>query len=92
MILTYEQLMQTNLKGYKYSETSEGYTMTGWGTIDEYYVVLDDDGETCVVAQRDYHKRTRTLTKEQAARKVAKQPSLVWSEEKQMTVNAIEKL
>jgi len=92
MILTYEQLMETNLKGYKYFETYEGYTRTGWGTIDDNYVVIEDDGENCVVAYMHDRGRTKTMPKTTVASKVAKKPFLEWSKEKNMSVNAIEKI
>ena len=92
MILTYEQLKQTNLKGYKFFETYEGYTRTGWGTIDDNYVVVEDDGENCVVADLKERDRTKKLSKTIVAAKIAKMPLLEWSEEKSMTINAIEKI
>lgn len=92
MILTYEQLKQTNLKGYKFFETYEGYTRTGWGTIDDNYVVIEDDGENCVVAYMNDRDRTKCWSKDTVASKIARKPFIEWSNEKNMSVNAIEKI
>lgn len=92
MILTKKQLIETNLKGYKYFEMYEGYTRTGWGTIEDYFIVLEDDGENCVVADLKERDRTKKLSKTIVSAKIAKMPLLEWSEEKSMTINAIEKI
>ena len=90
MILTYEQLMETNLRGYTFCVTTEGYTRSGYGTIDEYYVVLEDDGQDCVIAELDKRSRTMMWTKNRTAANVAKRPLLKWNEETKRNENNVE--
>ena len=90
MTLTFEQLMETNLRGYTFCVTTEGYTRSGYGTIDEYYVVLEDGGENCVIA--DFHNRSRTMmwTKNRTAANITKRPLLKWNEETKRNENNVE--
>lgn len=92
MILNYEQLMETNLKGYTFSVITHGYTRTGYGTIDEHYLVLEDDGENCVVANYETRTGNRTWSKKKTAAAIDKGPLQVWNKEKKCYENKIESL
>ena len=77
----FDQLMETNLKGYTYNDMTEGYTMTGWGTIDNYMVVIEDNGDTCVVAELDNKSRTKQFSKRYVAKMLCTSSLYVWNAE-----------
>jgi hypothetical protein len=92
MTLNFEQLMETDLKGYKYNESYKGYTRSGFGVIDDYYIVLEDDGETCSVADLETKKWVKKWSKRAIAQKLAYAPLLKWNAEAKAYVNDIEQL
>jgi len=77
----FNQLMDTNLKGYTYNDMTEGYTMTGWGTIDNYMVVIEDSGNTCVVAELDNRSRTKQFNKQYVVRMLCTSSLLNWDKD-----------
>jgi hypothetical protein len=93
MLLQFNELMSTNLKGFKFNLPYEGMTMTSRSAwIDDYYIVLEDDGENCVVANLDKRTDTNKWSKKYTASKIAYGTLCVWNEETQSYDNAIEKL
>ena len=66
--------METNLKGYKFNDPYKGYTRSGFGTIDDYRVVLEDNGDTCLVADAETKKWVKMWSKRSVAQKVAYSP------------------
>ena len=91
-MLSYRELLETNLKGYKFTEIVDGYTMTGWGTIDYRYVVLEDDGEKCVVADLDDRTKTRVWSKKKVSVMIERGTIVQWDAEKRMYINDVEQL
>lgn len=74
-LLDYNQLKEKNLKGYSFSVRNRGMNMTSRnGGSNDYYVVLEDKGNTCIVA--DLHKRNWVYewTKEDVVRAVSYSP------------------
>lgn len=91
MTLNYEQLMQTNLKGYKYFSMGLSMTATSRNAYTtEYYVVIEDNGESCVVAELNNKSYTRTLSKSSVAESVANRPLMRFDRENNTNVNDVE--
>lgn len=94
MTLSYDELMSRDLKGFKFCVTRYGMTMTSrHGSIDEHYIVLEDDGENCTVV--DLHNRDgykNVWSKSHTAFKIADNPLLTWNEETKEYNNAIENI
>ena len=92
MTLTFEQLMQTNLKGYTFNDRHKGHTRSGFGIVDEYKVVLEDNEDYCLVADLDTKKWKEKWLKRPIAHKIAYSPLLKWNEDTKDYVNDIEQL
>lgn len=92
MIMTFEQLMKTDLTGYKFSVRSYGVTITSRrGSIDDYFVVVKDDGENCVVENVEFPEYKKQMAKRETAVHVANYPMLYWDSEKKEMFNEIVK-
>lgn len=93
MTLSYEELMSRDLKGFKFSVIRYGMTMTSrHASITDYYIVLEDNGDKCVVSEIDSRSFKSTWSKEYTASKIASSPLCDWDEETKSYVNAIEKI
>jgi hypothetical protein len=92
MTLNFEQLMETDLKGYKFNDPYKGYTRSGFGVIDDYRIVLEDNGDTCLVADLETKGWIKTWSKRSVADKIAYAPLLKWNAEAKAYVNDIEQL
>lgn len=93
MTLSYKELMSRDLKGFKFCVIRYGMTMTSrHASITDHYIVLEDNGDKCVVAEVDSRSFKSTWSKEYTASKIADNPSCVWDEETKSYVNAIENI
>ena len=94
MTLRFEELMIVDLKGFKYNDPYQGMTMTSRNAwVDDYYIVLEDNGENCVVVNlnnRDGYKKT--YSKRYVASKISSGPLVKWDEESKSHINDIEKI
>lgn len=92
-MLSYKELLEVNLKGYKYSVGEMTMTRTSRSAYESTsYIVLEDDGEVCVVAEDKRRDWTQKYSKAAIARKIATGPLLIWDKEKKANVNNVEKL
>ncbi len=92
MLLEFNELMNVNLKGFKFNDPYQGMTMTSRNAwIDDYYVILEDDGENCIIASLDNRTYTKTWSKKYTASKIAYGTLCEWNEETKSYDNAIEK-
>jgi hypothetical protein len=92
MLLNVEELMKVNLKGFKFNDPYQGMTMTSRSAwIDDYYIVLEDDGENCIIASLDKRTYTKKCSKKYTASKIAYGTLCVWNEETKSHDNDIEK-
>lgn len=93
MTLSYDQLMKISLKGYKFSVMSQGMTRTSRNaTVTDFYVITEDDGENCTIANLDRMSSTERWSKQRAAINVARSPLLRWNDELKTNANDIMEL
>lgn len=93
MLLEFEELMNVSLKGFKFNDPYRGMTMTsGNAWIDDYYIVLEDDGEKCIVASLKDRTYTQTWSKQYTASKINCGTLVKWNEETKSHDNDIEKI
>ena len=72
-----DELKQTNLKGYYYYKDAWGMTMTSRNAYEpELWVVLEDDGDNCVVAECGHESWTKTFPKELVCKLIAGYPAI----------------
>lgn len=90
MTLNYEQLMQRNLKGFRFAVLSDGMTMTSRSaSVTERYVVTEDDGEHCTISCTDSVSTPKKWGKSFTAKKIAEWPITQWNEEIKAYENSI---
>lgn len=81
-LLTYDQLQEKNLKGYSFSVRSGGLNMTSRnGGSNDYYVVLEDKGNTCIVADLDKRHWVSEWSKREVATALARSPLMTIDQE-----------
>jgi hypothetical protein len=91
MTLKFDELMKMNLKGFKYNDSYQGMTMTSRNAwVDDFYIVIEDDGEKCIVTNLESRTFKRTWSKNYVASKIASCPLVKWDEESKSHVNDIE--
>lgn len=91
MTLKQDELLKRNLTGFKFGIGEHRMTMTSrWAYETDYYVVLQDNGEDCIVADLGNHKRTRTWDRRKVAKLIENIPLLRWDEQLKANVNDID--
>ena len=74
---SFEELKQENLKGYCYYVSAWGMSMTSRNSYQpELWVVLEDNGTECIVAEEKYPTWTKKFTKERTASLIADYPAI----------------
>lgn len=74
---SFEELKETNLKGYCYYVDSWSMSMTSARSYQpECWIVLEDNSVECTVANRDTRQWTKTSPKETIARIIAHNPAI----------------
>ena len=72
-----EELKETNLKGYCYYVPAWGMSMTSRHSYDpELWIVLEDDGNECVVAEYKNQSWTKKFSKERTALLIVDYPAI----------------
>jgi len=91
MTLKQDELLKRNLTGFKFGIGEHRMTMTSrWAYETDYCVVLQDDGEDCIVADLGNHKRTRKWDRRKVAKLIENIPLLRWDEQLKANVNDID--
>lgn len=91
MLLKTNELLSRNMTGFKFGIREQRMTMTSrsaWET--DYYVVLSDDGEYCLVGELGNHKRTNKWDRTKVAKLIEYSPALKWDSKRNANVNDID--
>lgn len=74
---SYEELKSLDLTGYCYFVSAWGMSMTSRHSYDpEMWIVLEDNGTECTVAEHKYQSWTKKLPKDYIAREIASYPAI----------------
>lgn len=74
---SYEELKNTNLKGYCYYKDAWSMTRTSRNTYEpELWIVLEDDGNECIVAECGHETWTNKLPKDIVCRQLVTHPAI----------------
>jgi hypothetical protein len=91
MTLKQDELLKRNLTGFKFAIGEHRMTMTSRSAYEtDPYVVLQDDGENCIVADLGNHTRTRTWDRRKVAKCIETIPLLRWDAQLKANVNDID--
>lgn len=91
MTLKQDELLKRNLTGFKFSIGEHRMTRTSaWTYETDPYVVIQDNGEDCIVADLGNHTRTRTWDRRKVAKCIETGPLLRWDTNTRGCVNDID--
>lgn len=91
MTLKQDELLKRNLTGFMFAIGEHRMTRTSaWAYETDHFVVLQDDGEDCIVADLGDHKRTRKWDRRKVAKLIEDIPLLRWDEQLKAHINAID--
>lgn len=85
-LLTFDELLESNLKGFGYYVSAWSMSMTSRHSYNpELWVVIEDNGDQCIVAQYQksgnyYNCWTQTLDKNRAAKNIHDFPCMTGSD------------
>lgn len=91
MTLKQDELLKRNLTGFKFAIGEHRMTRTSaWAYETDPYVVIQDNGEDCIVADLGNHTRTRTWDRRKVAKCIETGPLLRWDTDAGGYVNDID--
>ena len=91
MTLTFEELMGRNLTGFRFGIGEYRMTMTSRRAYEtDYYTVIQDDGDKCIIKMDGRSSYTKVVTKSQAAKYIVDIPLLRWDDEVKANVNLVD--